>query len=85
MAEFPEEEVCRRPLSDAPVEPLPSGLIPARVRLEGTGASVEPIDPERHAAELFAASHGVPGGEAPSRRRAPTRIPGTVLVSRTVF
>jgi RimJ/RimL family protein N-acetyltransferase len=58
------EEVCRRQLSDAPVEPLPSGLIPARVRLEGASACVEPIDPERHAAELFAASHGVAGGEA---------------------
>ncbi|MGE0119667.1 MAG: GNAT family N-acetyltransferase [Dongiaceae bacterium] len=63
MTELPEE-VCRRPLSDAPVEPLPSGLIPARVRLDGSSACVEPIDPERHAAELFAASHGVPGGEA---------------------
>jgi len=59
-----QEPVCRRPLSDEAVSPLPSGLIPARGGLGGSTASLEAIDPERHAAELFASSHGVAGGEA---------------------
>ena len=58
-----EEQICRRPLSDEIVRPLPSGLIPGRCRHVGAVALLEPIDPERHAAELFASSHGVPGGE----------------------
>jgi RimJ/RimL family protein N-acetyltransferase len=58
-----QEPVCRRPLSGDMVSPLPSGLIPARRRHEGAVALLEAIDPERHAAELFASSHGLPGGE----------------------
>ncbi len=57
------EQVCRRPLSGEAVSPLPSGLVPGRGRHEGAAATLEGIDPERHAAELFASSHGVPGGE----------------------
>jgi RimJ/RimL family protein N-acetyltransferase len=44
--------------------PLPTGLLPARQPLQGTSARLEPIDPARHAGELYAASHGVAGGEA---------------------
>jgi RimJ/RimL family protein N-acetyltransferase len=58
-----QEQVCQRPLSGAVVSPLPSGLVPARARLEGAVALLEAIDPERHAVELFASSHGVSGGE----------------------
>jgi RimJ/RimL family protein N-acetyltransferase len=57
------EQIFERPHSDEPVSPLPA-LIPARAPLEGLHARVEPIDPRRHAEELYAASHGVPGGEA---------------------
>jgi RimJ/RimL family protein N-acetyltransferase len=58
------EQACLRPQSGEVVAPLPSGLIPARAPLEGTAARLEPIDPERHADELYASSHGVAGGEA---------------------
>jgi RimJ/RimL family protein N-acetyltransferase len=58
------EQVCQRPLSGEVVSPLPSGLVPGRGRHEGAAATLEAIDPERHAAELFASSHGVAGGEA---------------------
>ncbi len=58
-----QEPVCQRPLSGDVVSPLPSGLVPARGRHEGTVAVLEAIDPDRHAAELFASSHGVPGGD----------------------
>src|SRR5206468_2913399 len=58
------EMVADRPLSGEPVVPLPTGLLPARQPLEGTSARLEPIDPARHAAELYEASHGVAGGEA---------------------
>jgi RimJ/RimL family protein N-acetyltransferase len=57
------ETVVERPLSGEPVVPLPAGLLPARRPLEGTSAKLEPIDPARHAAELYAASHGIAGGE----------------------
>jgi RimJ/RimL family protein N-acetyltransferase len=56
------ESVVVRPLSDEPV--VPAGLLPVRQPLAGTAARLEPIDPARHAAELYAASHGVAGGEA---------------------
>lgn len=52
-----QERVFARPLSGEKVSPLPSGLIPARAPLEGTGVRLEPIDPNRHAEELYAASH----------------------------
>lgn len=56
------ERVADRPLSGEPVVPLPTGLLPGRQPLDGTSVRLEPIDPARHAAELYAASHGVPGG-----------------------
>ena len=57
------EPVVDRPLSDEPVVPLPTGMLPARRALDGTSARLEPVDPARHAGELYAASHGVAGGE----------------------
>src|SRR5215468_9901534 len=57
------EAVVDRPISGDRVVPLPTGMLPARRPLEGISARLEPIDPAAHAAELFAASHGVPGGE----------------------
>lgn len=44
-------------LSADPVWPLPSGRAPQRIPIEGDGVRLEPLDPARHAAELFAASH----------------------------
>jgi RimJ/RimL family protein N-acetyltransferase len=40
-----------------PVEPLPSGRAPERAPIHGNCASLEPLDPARHAASLFAYSH----------------------------
>src|SRR5262245_13053624 len=57
------ETVANRPLSGEPVAPLPTGMLPGRQPLDGVSARLEPIDPARHAAELYAASHGVAGGE----------------------
>lgn len=47
-----------RPVSGDAVARWPSGLIPARTRLAGRFVDLEPLDPARHTAELFAASHG---------------------------
>jgi RimJ/RimL family protein N-acetyltransferase len=47
-----------RPLSGAEVTRLPSALIPARTALTGSAVTLEPLDAARHAANLFAASHG---------------------------
>jgi RimJ/RimL family protein N-acetyltransferase len=47
----------RRELSGADVSPLPPGLYPARGPLQGRYACLEPIDPRRHAEELWAATH----------------------------
>jgi RimJ/RimL family protein N-acetyltransferase len=57
------EAVADRPLSGEPVVPLPTGMLPVRQPLDGASARLEPIDPARHAEELYAASHGVAGGE----------------------
>lgn len=57
------EPVVDRPLSGESVAPLPTGMLPARQVIEGQSARLEPIDPARHAAELYASSHGVAGGE----------------------
>ena len=56
------EAVANRPLSGEPVVPLPTGMLPGRQPLDGVSARLEPIDPARHADELYAASHGVAGG-----------------------
>ena len=46
-----------RDLSGATVDPIPPGLCPARTPLDGRYARLEPVDPRRHAEELWAASH----------------------------
>ncbi|HYN38014.1 MAG TPA: GNAT family protein [Rhodospirillales bacterium] len=56
----PEPQERPRPeslVSGAPVLPLPSGLFPPRVPLEGVAVRLEPLHPAVHAAELYAASH----------------------------
>ena len=53
-----------RPLSGANVDQVPSGMIPARTVLEGQMVRLEPIDPEKHGADLFAAGHGSPEADA---------------------
>jgi len=63
MQDDQEQPAARRQSGDI-VAPLPSGLVPARAPLEGEAARLEPIDPERHAEDLYASSHGVSGGEA---------------------
>jgi len=46
-----------RQLAGAIVDPLPPGLYPARTMLGGRYARVEPLDPRKHAEELWAATH----------------------------
>lgn len=48
-----------RSLSTAPVDPLPSGRFPLRTVFRGDRVSLEPLDPERHAVDLFAAGHAL--------------------------
>ena len=57
------EPTRNRPPSGVPVEPLPPGLWPARVVHQGRYARLEPLDARLHAEELYAASHGIEGGE----------------------
>ena len=52
------EPAFPRPLSGEAVVDLPSGLIPARLALDGKAVRLEPINPSVHAAELYEASHG---------------------------
>ncbi len=52
------ETAYSRALSGAPVTDFPSGLIPARVAIEGRSIRLEPLNPVIHAAELYLASHG---------------------------
>lgn len=49
-------------LSSAAVATLPSGRVPARQVLEGRDIRLEPMDPERHTAALYAASHTTRAG-----------------------
>jgi RimJ/RimL family protein N-acetyltransferase len=51
------EQVYPRPLSDAPVEQLPSARIPARAPLLGNYVELVPQDASRHASDLYAAGH----------------------------
>ncbi len=44
-------------ISGAPVTPLPPARFPPRLPLEGASVRLEPLDPARHAAELWSASH----------------------------
>jgi len=45
-----------RKVSGEPVAKLPSGLVPARAPIEGRDVRLEPLDPARHGADLFAAA-----------------------------
>ena len=53
-----------RPRSGAGVDPLPSGLAPARRVLEGRHVRLEPMDPTAHADDLYDASHTTDQGLA---------------------
>lgn len=52
------EEIYPRAVSGDIVAPLPSGLVPARQPLTGRYVELVPLDAARHAADLYAASHG---------------------------
>ena len=58
-----EPLALRRPLSTAPVEPLPPGRWPARAPLESPRVRLEPVDPEVHAEALYADAHGTEAHE----------------------
>ena len=60
MAEVQYEDRMRtRPPSGNVVAPT-KGLRPERKVLHGDYCTLEPLDPARHASDLFAASHGLP-------------------------
>lgn len=59
-----EELAQRRPLSRAPVDPLPSGVYPRCQSMEGRAARLDPLDPALHAADLWDLSHGEQGSPA---------------------
>lgn len=46
-----------RPVSQRAITDLPSGLVPARTALAGRYVRWEPLDPAKHAADLYRASH----------------------------
>ncbi len=52
------EQIFPRPLSQAPVLDPPPALVPQRAPLYGTGVSLEPMQAQLHAEELYLASHG---------------------------
>ena len=52
------EQIYPRPLSGSKVENLPPALVPSREALKGQYVTLEPQDANRHAAELYEASHG---------------------------
>lgn len=58
MTNTPFEQIFERPLSGEPVKTLPPALIPPRIDLVGEHVTLEPQNAEKHAADLFAASHG---------------------------
>ena len=47
-----------RPISGDKVGKLPSAMVPARAEIAGRYVRLEPLSAERHAAELYRASHG---------------------------
>ena len=51
------EQIEPRPLSGAAVDPLQSGLVPARTRIEGRHVRLNPLVPALHVDGLFTASH----------------------------
>jgi RimJ/RimL family protein N-acetyltransferase len=54
MSELPFARV----ITGATVEKLPSAMVPARSTLTGRYVQLEPLSADRHAAELYRASHG---------------------------
>jgi RimJ/RimL family protein N-acetyltransferase len=52
--------IPRRELSEDDVRPQPPGVYPGRAPLDGRYARLEPVDPRRHAADLWAAIQGGP-------------------------
>jgi RimJ/RimL family protein N-acetyltransferase len=62
MMETALETAFLRPVSGAPINAYPSGLVPSRCVLHGRFIRLEPLDPAAHAEELYSASHG--SGEA---------------------
>ena len=58
------EPVVERPFSIDPVERIPPATAPLRAPMIGRHVRLEPLDPARHAADLFQAGHGRPDEEA---------------------
>ena len=56
------EEIFPRPLSGEKLSKLPPALLPSRVPLTGADVTLEPMNADKHAAELFEASHGTKEG-----------------------
>ena len=54
----PIETPFPRPVLGRPVADPPNGMVPARSPLVGRHIGLEPLDPGRHTAELYRASHG---------------------------
>lgn len=52
------EDIYPRPLSGDTVLKTPPGLLPPRIPLVGSDVTLEPMNADKHAAELFKASHG---------------------------
>lgn len=52
------EEIYPRTVSGDIVSPLPPALVPAREPMTGRYVELLPLDASRHAADLYAASHG---------------------------
>lgn len=59
-----EQLAARRPLSEAPVEPLPGGRFTEWRVHEGGTVNLEPLDPAQHASDLYDLSHGEKGSPA---------------------
>src|SRR5947209_19183918 len=51
-------QIRNRPVNKEPIAPLPTALRPAAIVHTGTWSMLEPLDARRHAANLYAASHG---------------------------
>lgn len=51
------EEIYPRPLSGAAVPVPPPGLVPSRTPLTGTHVTLEPLRADKHAADMYEASH----------------------------
>lgn len=56
------EEIYPRPLSGEKLDKVPPALLPSRVPLVGADVTLEPMSADKHAAELYEASHGTEAG-----------------------